>query len=74
MPPAVMPRTKVRRPITQITRKRDWHLGDSFALEGRLDDHLAGEFHSVSAQVKPLETDLGKRPQAAMGVTDAGAE
>jgi hypothetical protein len=74
MPPAVTPRTKVRRPIAQIGRKGDGHLGDLFAFECRLDDHLTGEFHSVSAQVKPLETCLGKRPLAAMGVADADAE
>jgi hypothetical protein len=52
----------------------DWNLGDFFAMQAGLDDHLRGELHSSATLIEPSVHGLGKTAQATVNVVDRGME
>src|SRR5690606_41996179 len=74
MPPSVAPGVQVRGPAAAVRRQRRRHLADVVALQGRLDDHLAGELHAAGLQPEPHDRLLVEGAQPAVEVADLAAE
>ena len=74
VPPAVPPGVQVRRPAPAVLGQRGRHLRHALAGQGRLDHHLAGEFHPGRLQVERHHAIPVESAQAAVEVTDLAAE
>src|SRR5205823_12900699 len=73
--PAVSKRFKMRRVrYASVAVQSDGHLGDFFAVQASIDDHLRGELHTCATLGKPVVHGLGETTQTAVIVVDRCAE
>src|SRR4026208_1725939 len=57
-----------------VSMERDRHFGDLLPIQAGFDNHLGGEFHAGTAQVKTVEQGLRESSQAAIHVVDRSPE
>src|SRR5271170_6975206 len=64
-----MTTAKVRRTRAPVRPQRYRHLGNAKPVYRRLDDHLAGEFHSQSLKIEAQNRRAVEAAQATMEVS-----